>query len=98
MIKSTYNHGFQLTFENGLTISVQFGSGNYCDRCSFNLVFDSEMQTNIVKSENAEIAIWDQNNNWFNFGNDTVKGWVKPDEIADWIWKVKNANSIKTII
>jgi hypothetical protein len=29
--KSTENKGFQMTFENGWTISVQFGYGNYCD-------------------------------------------------------------------
>jgi hypothetical protein len=29
--KSTNNKGFQMTFENGWTISVQFGYGNYCD-------------------------------------------------------------------
>jgi hypothetical protein len=28
--KSTNNKGFQMTFENGWTISVQFGYGNYC--------------------------------------------------------------------
>ena len=35
MLVSTLNKGFQLTFENGLTISVQFGSGNYCERNGF---------------------------------------------------------------
>ena len=24
------NKGFHITFNNGLTISVQFGAGNYC--------------------------------------------------------------------
>jgi len=30
MLKSTENKGFHLTFQNGYTISVQFGRGNYC--------------------------------------------------------------------
>ena len=38
---STMRKGFHMTFENGLTISVQWGAGNYCDnhfpenRCYF---------------------------------------------------------------
>ena len=31
MFKITRGTGFQMTFENGWTISVQFGYGNYCD-------------------------------------------------------------------
>ena len=32
MIRITNGKGFQMTFENGWTISVQFGWGNYHDR------------------------------------------------------------------
>ena len=28
---STMRKGFQMTFENGMTASVQWGAGNYCD-------------------------------------------------------------------
>ena len=28
---STMRKGFRITFENGLTVSVQWGAGNYCD-------------------------------------------------------------------
>ena len=61
-----------MTFENGWTISVQFGMANYA---------------NIVDgvSISAEIAIWDQNNNWYDFGHDKVKGYCNANEVADWI-------------
>ena len=46
-----YNDGFQMTFENGCTISVQFGKHNYSD----------EGETT------AEVAAWDNQGNWLMF-------------------------------
>ena len=97
MLKSNSNHGFHMTFKNGLTISVQFGKGNYCDRRTFNVREILAQENESVESKNAEIAIWDKNGVWFNFKSDTVKGWIDADEIAIWIDKVRRAKSIKTI-
>lgn len=99
MIKSTQNKGFSLTFQNGLTISVQFGTSNYCERRDYTSPYKSEMlnDQDIIKSQNAEIAIWDKDNNWFDFGSDTVKGWCSANEIANWIEKVSNAINIASI-
>ena len=77
--------GFSMTFSNELTISVQYGEGNYSTR--------NEKDEAI----SAEIAIWDNNGKWFDFGNDVVMGWVSPDEIADWINKVSKAKDINDI-
>lgn len=99
MLKSTQNRGFSLTFENGLTISVQFSTNNYCERRSFNASYKSEMTDgqDIIESENAEIAIWDENNNWFDFGSDQVKGWCDANEVAEWITKVSKASSLNDL-
>lgn len=97
MLQSEYNKGFSLTFENELTISVQFGVANYCERRSLSNVLTDDLKNYITGSKNAEIAIWDKNNIDFNFGCDTVKGWVCADEVADWIYKVKNAESLDDI-
>lgn len=94
MLASTLNKGFQLTFENELTISVQFGSGNYCERKIGLWVPNDEMKYDIVKSSNAEIAIWDKNGKWFNFGSDEVKGWVEANEIAKWIYLVSTVENL----
>jgi hypothetical protein len=67
--------GFKLTFNNGNTISVQFGFGNYCDN-------KNESKQGC---KNAEIAIFNEAGRWHNFGNDTVKGWCNSDEVAKWI-------------
>ena len=97
MLKSTMNRGFSLTFENGLTISVQFGTGNYCERRDYSSGYDGDLKSHIVEANNAEIAIWDESNQWFDFGSDKVKGWVNADEVAIWIDKVRRAKNIHTI-
>jgi len=97
MFTSCENKGLQMTFENGLTISIQFGVGNYCERRSFTASFRSEMDEPIIQSATAEIAIWDAELVWYNFGSDTVTGWVSTDDVADWIYRVKNATSLETI-
>jgi hypothetical protein len=93
MIK-TRNQGFHLTFENGWTISVQIGALNYCGDYP-----DNEMDRNdYTKLDskpcqriNAEIAYWQNDGPMESFEDgDTVKGWVSPDEIAEWIYKIKN--------
>ncbi len=64
MFKSTNNHGYQMTFPNGLTISVQWGTGNYCDRKNLNRSLSDpyeDLKTNIINSTTAEIAVWDEN-------------------------------------
>lgn len=94
MFTATQNKGFSMTFENGLTVSVQWGTGNYCEKRSFSAPYNGEMENQIWSSENAEIAIWDRNNAWYDFGSDQVKGWVTTDEVAEWIYKVSHWKDI----
>lgn len=81
MFEITAGKGFAMTFENGNTISVQFGEYNYCS---------NKFQQFEGKGKDAEIAIWNSSDVWFDFGGDQVKGWVSADEVADWISKAKN--------
>ena len=53
-IELGYHDGFQITFENGCTISVQFGKYSYCD----------------VGETTAEVAAWDNKGNWLMFDED----------------------------
>ena len=78
--KDDFYEGFSMTFANGYTISVQFGQGNYCSRDVRN------------KAVSAEIAIWDKDGTWYNFGHDTVKGHCSPDELVTWMKKVKECD------
>lgn len=72
------NAGFQMTFENGWTVSVQWGGGTYSDN------HYTDFRT-VIDSANAEVAAWDKFGNWHDFGEDTVKGWQTPDEVARFI-------------
>lgn len=56
MFKITDGKGFQITFANGVTVSVQFGLGNYCSNRN-----DEHLKYGSISCENAEIAVWDKN-------------------------------------
>jgi len=92
MFRATQNKGFQMTFENNLTISVQFGKGNYCN--------NRNKETNGIINEclDAEICIWDAGGYYFSFGNRVAKGWVTTDEVADWVYMVKNATTLSDLV
>lgn len=94
LFKSTYNHGFQMTFENGLTISVQFGTSNYCSRRNFSSDFRDDLKKDVTDSNTAEIAIWNAEQVWLHFETDQVKGWVTPDEVAEWIFITQYARNL----
>ena len=90
MFEITEQKGFHITFENGCTISVQFGYGNYCDNRHMGL-FREEVEP----CKNAEIAVWTKDNEWItekfvDCGGDEVCGYLEADKVADIIYAVKN--------
>jgi hypothetical protein len=73
--------GFHITFENGYTVSVQFGPGNYCDHR--NKDFDKSAECGKAGSRTAECAVWHGKGpllqlDWWD---GTVKGWMRPAEV-----------------
>jgi len=72
------NKGFQITFANGVTVSVQFGYGNYCA---------NKIPDKLITSQeciNAEVAVWDKDE-WITQKYDpelVVMGHVTPDKVA----------------
>lgn len=97
MFSISANKGFQIKFNNGWTVSVQWGPGNYCDNRNMpfyqwfvNTVDDKGMHTkglfNAPPSATAEIAAWDANGNWYTWPNgDDVKGYCLPDEVLGFL-------------
>ena len=49
-----FHHGFQMTFDNGCTISVQFSKYNYSDQ----------------GETTAEVAAWNGNGDWMMWNDD----------------------------
>ena len=74
MIRTTGNKGFQTTFENGWTVSVQFGRGNYCENRW------DEFNTGDTECANAECARWFGDNDM-----DEPTGWQTADQVAAFI-------------
>ena len=85
MFKITSHKGFQMTFENGWTVSVQFGPGNYCDRRDDDFNAPRNVSSGHWEGITAEIAAWNQADEWFRFGSDTVDGWQSSDSVARFI-------------
>ena len=90
----TGNKGFHIRFENGITISIQFGAANYCEH--YNGDIGSEIKKTKWESIDAEVGVWDENKKWYDFKNNSfgdsthVVGYKSADEIADLITKFKN--------
>lgn len=79
---------FWLTFENGYTISVFNGFGSYSENH-----FRKEYEFASVDSNDCEIAILYNNmfvTSRFVECNDSVKGYVSVEELAEIICKIKN--------
>ncbi len=81
---ATQNKGFQMTFDNGYTISVQFGLGNYCN--------NRNKPTNevICESQDAEVMVWDSEGETVEVKGYKVYGYTSTNEVADIIEYVKN--------
>lgn len=96
MIKITQGKGFHLIFNNGLTLSVQIGPGNYCDNYDMDWVpfALTNATTSNIQSRTAEVAIWDENGNWitekFLGEGNIVAGYLTIDDIVDLIIKIYN--------
>ena len=75
--------GFQLTFENGITVSVQFGYGHYCaNRNNRNFSRPQER----CSSDNAEVAVIGANGEWLTREVFEKLGWDDPcDDVAGYV-------------
>lgn len=64
MFAITGGKGFQITFPNKITISVQFGPGNYCEHYDGDiLAFMKDPPAN-HKSKDAEVALFTTGGRW----------------------------------
>ena len=101
---ATENKGFGITFENGFTISAQWGTMNYCEHRSLSLDskdLDGPMKHNRWESELAEIAIFGKDGLLNIAEHDQVIGWVSADNVAKVIAIVSSSsteNEIETKI
>lgn len=82
MFKITGEKGFHITFDNGWTISVQFGAVNYCDHYDEFSNTNRELQKQ--GSKTAEVGIWDNNNDWYEDADfHEVEGYCTPKRVLE---------------
>lgn len=90
--------GFSLEFDNGYTLSVQFGPGNYCAKRRAGLDEPGEVASNYEswRCGDAEVAVIRPDGSLVPLeGGDEVQGWVSVDRVADLIQLVRtNPESI----
>ena len=80
MFRINDNKGFQITFDNGYTVSVQFGPGNYSS--NYNL----SMLDNINKPMTAtlaETALIDPNGDFVAYKDDDVQGYQSTADVLE---------------
>lgn len=94
--KSGWNTGFHMTFENGLTASVQWGHGTFTDNRRKDSSDDNSTSTT------AEVAVISEERKLLDIDSflpkdchtdyldDTVCGYLSPDEVVEFLIRVKN--------
>ena len=69
--------GFSIQFENGWTVSVQIG------------MYTHGKEGGIISNPYAEIAAF-KDEVWYDFGDNEIKGFCKPDEILEFMNLISN--------
>ena len=69
--------GIQWSFDNGYTVSIQWGIHHYC---SNNARFGDKQVTD--SSPNCEICIFDPNGDSVKLEDDWVRGWVSAEKLV----------------
>ena len=105
---SGYNKGFRMTFENGYSISVQWGVGNYCEKqMNTNYEWNESTKHDFWSSNSAEIAVFNKEGSMipitgYTLENkdgtednytDVVSGWLSTNQVAKVIAIVSSAQT-----
>jgi hypothetical protein len=81
MFKISDNKGFQITFDNGYTVSVQFGAGNYSN--NYDLRIMDYIDKAVPPSRTAETALIAPNGNFVEYKGDDVQGRQTPEDVLE---------------
>ena len=71
------NKGFQITYNNGYTVSVQFGGGNYCTNRDLPI---EDYGKPVPPSDTAETALMTKDG-FVPYGGDDVQGHMSPSDV-----------------
>ena len=96
-ISITGKKGFQISMSNGITVSVQFGPGNYCEQRDADFIAPEQSIMDWT-SGTAEVAAFytdsgNMDRDWIQVDGftdewDDVSGWNDADRVAEFISKL----------
>ena len=95
---SSHNKGFRMTFENGFSISVQWGVGNYCEKKDSGQ-WDESTKHDYWDSNSAEIAVFGKDGEFITITDypDVIAGWLSTDKVAKCITIIQSATTEEEI-
>ena len=95
---SSHNKGFRMTFENGFSISVQWGVGNYCEKKDRGQ-WDESTKHDYWDSNSAEIAVFGKDGEFITITDypDVIAGWLSTDKVAKCITIIQSATTEEEI-
>ena len=82
MFRINDNKGFQITFDNGYTVSVQFGPGNYGS--NYSASFLDEMGKP-QQATTVETALMDPDGGFVPYKDDDVQGYQNVNDVLELI-------------
>lgn len=80
MFRINDNKGFQITFHNGYTVSVQFGPGNYGGNRNLS-VLDNRGKS--MTANTAETALIAPDGSFVTYKEDDVQGYQTPHDVLE---------------
>ena len=80
MFRINDNKGFQITFDNGYTVSVQFGPGNYGSNRAETYLTTMNMPQSAALAETALIA---PNGDFVAYKDDDVQGYQTASDVLE---------------
>lgn len=81
MFKICDQKGFHITFDNGYTVSVQFGPGNYSDNYDLNII--DYIGKPVPSSFTAETALIGPSGDFIEYKNDDVQGRQTAEDVLE---------------
>ena len=79
MFSITDNKGFQISFKNGYSVSVQFGGGNYCSNRDLPI---KDWGKAVPDSDTAETALMTKDG-FVEYQGDDVQGHMSPKDVLE---------------
>lgn len=85
MFRINDNKGFQITFDNGYTVSVQFGPGNYGSNRQLDPMTRDYADNNGLSATTAETALMNPEGEFVSYKDDDVQGYQNVNDVLELI-------------